>query len=350
MQPVVVSRESLRTEKMLKTSESSKSDYWLGFDLGATKMQATVFDDEFRPLARKRKKTKGQNGPKAVIERIIETARETLTDSQISEKRLAGIGLGVPGPVDQEKGIVHEAVNLGWRKVKLTEILEAEFDCPVVVLNDVDAGVYGEYRFGAARSTRTAIGVFPGTGIGGGCVYNGEILHGKGKSCMEIGHVQVTPNGSFCGCGLRGCLETEASRLAISAQAAMAAYRGEAPHLLAEAGTDLANIRSSVLAGAIDAGDKVIELIVRRAATYLGEVIASLVHLIAPDVIVLGGGMVEAMPNLFVSTISETTNKHVLPSFQNSFKVVQAKLGDDATVIGAAAWAAHAATLSPVRT
>ena len=311
---------------------------------------STVFDHEFRPLARKRKKTKGQYGPKAVIERIVETTRETLAELNVIEKRLGGIGVGVPGPVDEDKGIVLEAVNLGWKKVKLAEILEAEFNCPVVVLNDVDAGVYGEYRFGAARSTRTAVGVFPGTGIGGGCVYNGEILHGKGKSCMEIGHVQVTPNGAICGCGLRGCLETEASRLAISAQAAMAAYRGEAPHLLAEAGTDLANIRSSVLANAIKAGDKVIEQIVRRAAGYLGEVIASLVHLVSPDVIVLGGGMIEAMPDIFVSTISTTANNHVLPSFQNSFKVVQAKLGDDASVIGAAAWAARtAANMTPVR-
>ena len=335
---------------MLKMSESAKAEYWLGFDLGATKMLSTVFDEEFRPLARKRKKTKGQSGAKVVIERIIETARETLSELQLSEKRLGGIGVGVPGPVDQEKGIVLEAANLGWKKVKLAEILEAEFDCPVVVLNDVDAGVYGEYRFGAARSTRTAIGVFPGTGIGGGCVYNGEILHGKGKSCMEIGHVQVTPNGHFCGCGLRGCLETEASRLAISAQAAMAAYRGEAPHLLAEAGTDLTNIRSSVLANAIEAGDRVIEQIVRRAANYLGQVIASVVHLIAPDVVVLGGGMIEAMPHLFVPTIFESANNHVLPSFQNSFKVLQAKLGDDAAVMGAAAWAArHPTKLTPVR-
>lgn len=303
-------------------------------------MLATVFDGEFRPIARKRKKTKGQSGAKAVIERLVETARETLAEIQIDEKRVGAIGVGVPGPVDEDKGVVLEAANLGWKKVKLAEALEMEFDCPAVVLNDVDAGIYGEYRFGAARSTRTALGVFPGTGIGGGCVYNGEILHGKGKSCMEIGHVQISSNGRLCGCGLRGCLETEASRLAISAQAAMAAFRGEAPHLLAEVGTDIANIRSSALASAIKSGDKVIEQIVRRAATYIGKAVATVVHLIAPDVVVLGGGMIEAMPDLFVSTVSESANKHVLPSFQNSFKVTPAKLGDDAAVMGAAAWAA----------
>jgi glucokinase len=223
----------------------------------------------------------------------------------------------------------------------LGETLEAEFDCPAVVLNDVDAGVYGEYRFGAAKGARTVIGVFPGTGIGGGCVYNGEIMHGKGKSCMEIGHVQVAGGGRLCGCGLRGCLEAEASRLAISADVALAAFRGEAPHLLAEAGTDLSNIRSNVLAKAIAAGDTVVEQIVRRAANRIGSAVAGVIHLLAPDCIVLGGGMVEAMPQLFVTTVAETANKHVMPSFQDSFKVVAAKLADDATTLGAAAWAAR---------
>jgi glucokinase len=253
----------------------------------------------------------------------------------------------VPGPVDQSKGIVLEAVNLGWQKVKLAAALKKQFRCTTVVLNDVDAGVYGEYRFGAAKAARTVIGVFPGTGIGGGCVYNGQILHGKGKSCMEIGHIQVTKGGRLCGCGLRGCLETEASRLAISAEAAMAAFRGDAPHLLAEAGTDLSNIRSSVLAKAIAAGDTAIEQIVLRAAHFIGISIAGVIHLLAPDYVVLGGGLVQAMPQLLVTTVAEAANQHVMPSFRDSFKVVPAKLGDDSTVMGAAAWAArHALHLS----
>jgi glucokinase len=324
---------------MLKTSQSTQPEYWLGFDLGGTKMFAALFDNGFRPLARKRKKTKGQNGTKAVLERVYETVRETLEEARVDISRLGGIGLGFPGPVDEDKGIVLEAANLGWKKVKLAELLEAEFGCPAIVVNDVDAGIYGEYRFGAARAARTAVGIFPGTGIGGGCVYNGEILHGRGKSCMEIGHVQVVYGGRLCGCGLRGCLETEASRLAISADAAMAAYRGEAPHLLAEAGTDLSNIRSSVLAKAIEAGDSVIETIVRRASTRIGVALGTVVHLLAPDIVVLGGGMVEAMTELIVGTVTESANKHVMPSFKDSFKVVPAKLGDDAVVMGAASWA-----------
>ncbi len=176
---------------------------------------------------------------------------------------LRGIGLGSAGPLDLDEGIILDAPNLGWKDVKIKSILEKEFGCPAVVLNDVDAGVYGEYRFGAARSSRCAVGVFPGTGIGGGCVYDGKILRGKTNSCMEIGHIQVVPDGPRCGCGLQGCLEAVASRLAISAAAAQAAYRGQAPHLLDIAGTSLDEIRSGALADAIAAGDTVVESIVR---------------------------------------------------------------------------------------
>lgn len=328
-------------------ADPSKDDYWLGFDLGGTKMQATVFDWEFHPIARKRKKTKGHTGPKAVIDRMFETVQEVLAELHVDVSNLRGIGVGVPGPVDQQKGTVLEAVNLGWRKVKLAEALEKEYRCPTVVLNDVDAGVYGEYRFGSAKAARTVIGIFPGTGIGGGCVYNGQILHGKGMSCMELGHVQVTSGGRFCGCGLRGCLETEASRLAISAEAALAAFRGDAPYILAEAGTDLAKIRSSVLAKAIEAGDTIVEKIVQRAASLIGIALGGVVHLLGPDYVVLGGGMVQAMPDLYINAVFESANTHVMPSFRDSFKVVAAKLGDDSATFGAAAWAArHAEQLS----
>ena len=117
-------------------------------------------------------------------------------------------------------GKVLEAVNLGWQGIPLREALEREFGCPVFVANDVDVGVYGEYRFGAAKSARCAVGVFPGTGIGGGCVYEGKIFRAKFCSAMEIGHIQVNPHGKLCGCGRYGCRETEASRLAIAAEVA----------------------------------------------------------------------------------------------------------------------------------
>jgi glucokinase len=238
-----------------------------------------------------------------------------------------------------ERGVVLEAVNLGWKNMPLRETLEKEFGCGAVIANDVDVGVYGEYRFGAARSARCAVGVFPGTGIGGGCVYEGKIFRGKYCSNMEIGHLQINPHGKLCGCGRYGCLETEASRLAISAEAAKAVYRGEAPHLQATIGADLDEIRSGPLAAAIKAGDIVIEHIVRRAAEKIGVAVGNVINLLCPDIVVLGGGLVEAMPDLFVETVGSMARKTVMPPLVNFFEVVPAKLGDEAGVLGAAAWA-----------
>ncbi len=320
-------------------ADAARPEHWIGFDLGGTKMLAKLFDADFKSVSRERKKTRGADGHEAVTHRVIRTIYGALEDANLEVGQLDGIGIGVPGPVDQRTGLVWEAANLNWNKVPLGDILEKEFSCPVVVSNDVDAGVYGEYRFGAARGSRTTIGIFPGTGIGGGCVYDGQMVTGRGVTCLEIGHVKVDREGRLCGCGARGCLETVASRLAVSAAAAQAAYRGEAPHLLEAAGTDLANIRSGVLADAIEAGDKVIEDIVKRAAHHLGVALSNFVHLLAPDTVVLGGGLVEAMPQLYVNTVLKSARKNVMPCYVDSFQVAAAALGDDAAVIGAAAWA-----------
>lgn len=312
---------------------------WVGFDLGGTKMMAAALSSEFRVLGRRRRKTKGAEGAKAGVERIIQSIRDALEEGQIAADAVAGIGVGCPGNIDLERGVIVDSANLGWKNVQLKEILQKEFGCPAVILNDVDAGVYGEYRFGAGKNARCVIGVFPGTGIGGGCVLEGEVIRGKTMSCFEIGHIEVSPDGLPCGCGRTGCLETEASRLAISAQAAMAAYRGEAPHLLAAAGTDLSEIRSGMLAEAIKAGDKIIERIVQRAARQIGRAVGDVVNLLLPDVVVLGGGLVEALPELLVKGVEESARQRAAPPFAKTFKVVAAKLGDDAVVRGAAAWA-----------
>ena len=204
-----------------------KGQAWVGFDLGGTKMMATVFDGDFAVLGRKRKKTRGYDGQKVGVERIIETINQALDEAHINRQDVAGIGIGCPGPVDPEKGIVLEAANLGWHNVDLRTSLKQAYDLSACVLNDVDAGVYAENLFGAAKGARTVVGIFPGTGIGGGCVYNGEIIQGKNISCMEIGHIEISAGGGLCGCEQRGCLETVASRLAISAEVAKAEFRGQ---------------------------------------------------------------------------------------------------------------------------
>ncbi len=313
--------------------------HWVGFDLGGTKMLAVVFDDDFKILIRKRRKTRAQDGAKGGLRRMIDLIEATLEDVGLSADDLAGIGVGCPGPLDLDEGIVLEMPNLGWKKTNVRAELESAFRCPAVILNDVDAGIYGEFRFGAARDARCVVGVFPGTGIGGGAVYKGEILRGTNGSCMEIGHIPVLRDGPYCGCGRRGCLEAVSGRLAISAAAATAAYRGEAPNLLAMAGTDVGNIRSRALGESIAAGDAIIEEIVRDAARTIGWAMAGVVNLLAPDIILLGGGLVEDMPELFREEVDAAVRARVMPSYENSFKTEVAELAGNATVTGAAAWA-----------
>ncbi|MCA9270392.1 MAG: ROK family protein [Planctomycetales bacterium] len=325
-------------------TDSTEARYWIGFDLGGTKMFAKLFDAQFKQVASDRAKTKGHEGDAAGLARMAKIINKILEDSGVSREQLAGIGIGCPGPLDLDRGVIMSAPNLGWTNVAVKKYLEGEFKCPAVVLNDVDAGVYGEFRFGVGKKHRTVVGVFPGTGIGGGCVYEGKIIRGRTSSCMEIGHVQVAPEGPLCGCGRRGCLEAVASRLAIASRAATAAYRGQAPHLLKNAGTDLADIRSGALAASIAAGDAAVEDIVREAARHIGRAVAGVVHLLSPDLVVLGGGMVEAMTELFVGEVGEAAKRRVLPSFADTFEVAPAKLGDDAGVMGAAAWAEQCVT------
>lgn len=322
-------------------STSPDSNLWLGFDLGGTKMLAQVYDEQFRLLGKARKKTKAGQDVKAGVDRIATTIEEALADAQVTADRLRGIGIGCPGPVDMERGIVFDPPNLAWKDADVHGELSKRFSCPIAVLNDVDAGVYGEYRFGAGRKAHCVVGIFSGTGIGGGCVYRGKVLTGSRHSCMEIGHIQVTPRGPLCGCGRRGCLEAIASRLAVAANAAKCVYRGEAPALQAIAGSDLSKIRSGALAQAVREGDVAIERLIREAARHIGMAIASLVHLLSPDVFVLGGGLIESLPDMIRSVAHEEARKRVMPAYADDFEVVVASLGDDAGALGAAGWAEH---------
>jgi glucokinase len=233
------------------------------------------------------------------------------------------------------------AVNLGWKNTPVGDYLSDRFQCPTCVLNDVDAGVFGEYRFGAAKNARCTIGLFPGTGIGGGCVYEGKIFRGRVLSCMEVGHIRISSSPRSSGIDMSGTLESEASRLAIAAECAKLAYRGEAPYLMEHFGADLTRIRSSAIAEAIDHGDKNVERVVREACQQIGYGVVNLIHLMAPDCIVLGGGLVEALPKLVPDEIARTVKKNVLGCYQDQYTIEIAKLGDDAGSMGAAAWVAQ---------
>ncbi|MEM1069171.1 MAG: ROK family protein [Planctomycetota bacterium] len=314
-------------------------DIWIGFDLGGTKMLSIAYDSEWNAVARRRRKTRGREGSDSGVQRIGSTIERLLDENDLDIEQVAGIGIGCPGPIDLENGRILTTPNLGWDDVEIRQFLHARFRCPVVVMNDVDAGVFGEYQFGSARGSRCAVGIFPGTGVGGGCVYEGRILQGAGISCMEIGHTRISSSSRAGGYKLPGTVEAEASRLTIAAEAAKAAHRGDAPYLYKRTGTDLAEIRSSALADSVENGDKVIRSLVEEAATAIGIAVVNIVHVLAPDIIVLGGGLVEAMEDLFVDTVRKTARSNVMSVYKDRFEVVAAQLGDDAAVLGAASWA-----------
>lgn len=313
-----------------------KKQYWVGFDLGGTKMMAVVFDSDLQEVARKKRKTRTKSGEEVGLDRIEETLHEALAEASVNLSDVAGIGIGIPGPLNPVDGIVLEATNLGWKNLPLRKQLQEKFGRPVEICNDVDAGVFGEYLRGAGTGCRSLLGMFPGTGIGGGFVYEGRIFHGTRATCMEVGYLQMATEGSAAGVGPVGTLEGLASRLAIAAEAAKAVFRGQAPSLQAIAGTDISKIRSSALRKSIADGDKSIEKIVRRSAEKVGRGIGSLINILAPDRVILGGGLVEAMPELYIDSVKKGLNRNVLPALVDYAEVVVSRLGDLAAAVGAA--------------
>ena len=313
-----------------------------GFDLGGTKMRVALFTPDFTVAARAEAKTRHIAIPKAGAEKIAALIAEALAAARADRPRaqLAGLGLAIPGPVNPAKGIIYELPNIGWRNTPIVKLLQAALRVPVAIMNDVDAGLTGEYHFGAAKGAHTALGIFPGTGIGGAAITVGRLLTGSDITCMEIGHLPVLPDGPLCGCGQNGCLEAVASRLAIAQAAAAAVQRGQAPNLKDLAGTDIAEIRSRTLAKAIKAGDTVIEQIVRQAARHIGHAAAAAVNLLAADSVILGGGLVEAMPDIFEAEVTAAAKSRCMTAYRDRFRVHLAKLGDDAAIYGAARCAA----------
>lgn len=319
------------------STSSCKNQAWLGIDLGGTKILAEVYDSDFTLIGSKKRKTKTELGQEEGLSRLLRTGHDALKDAGISKDQLCGVGIGCPGVLDLKEGILVRAANLGWENVPIRHLLAEEFAVPAAEANDVDAGTLGEATAGAGKEARCVLGVFPGTGIGGGLVIDGSLYRGRRWSCMEIGHMPAVENGILCGCGRRGCLETVCGRLAISAAAAMCAVRGQAPWLLENAGTDLTHIRSKVLATSVENGDEAVHTVIRTAYETLGSVLGGVINLLAPDVLVIGGGMAEAMPELILKTVQNAMQPKIMESLQDCCRVKVAELGDHATALGAAA-------------
>jgi glucokinase len=315
------------------------AEHSIGFDLGGTKMYAVVFDKNFKEIGSARVPTDGHKGQKDGLRRIAGTAADAIKSAGVKPKDICAFGIGCPGVVDFEKGILRGATNLGWGNVKVAAYLKEKLGFKATVLNDVDAGTYAEYAMGAGKKARSLLGIFPGTGVGGGFVYEGKILRGKAASCMEIGNLRLA------GTTLEGRrdepvrLEALAGRLGVAAACATEAARGGAPSVMEMAGTDIKAIKSGTIKKAIEVGEKAVEGIMRRSIDYLGLGAAAVVDLLAPDMIVLGGGLVEKMPTLYIDGLRSAIEANASAALAEGIEIKEAALGDHAVAMGAAAYA-----------
>lgn len=314
--------------------------YWIGFDLGGTKMFAVVYDDQLKPVGQDRRSTQGSEGAEAGLGRIGEAIRAALEDAKVDAGKIAGIGIGCPSLVDQKTGILRAPINLGWPDLPLRTWLGKRFKCPVALLNDVDAGTFGEFTAGAGKGARSLLGVFPGTGVGAGFIYDGRLLVGKRHSAMELGRTRWAAPGLVHGRGEWPIFEQFCSRLAIASNCAAETFRGNAPVLAEKGDTDLRKIKSKVLAASYKANDVGTRQVIDNAIEYLSLGIANAVNLLGPDRIVLGGGLVEAMPEVFRKGVERHLKTFAVPELAEEASVKVASLGDYATALGAAAYVA----------
>jgi len=314
------------------------SKYVVGVDLGGTKMLAAVVDEHGRIFARSKRKTipqKAQNpAPGLVTERMAKTVRDAIAEAGISEQEVGAVGASAPGPVDINKGRVFGAVNIpGWEKSydlgpKLSQLLAL----PVVVDNDVTLGTLGEASYGSAKGIADLIGIFVGTGIGGGVILDGKLRHGFRWGAGEIGHMYLNCQGKSAD------VEAFASRGAISRRLREALQHGKAP-LLADIlkQRDDNRITSGVIRRALVAGDPTALLAVADAQEVLGLLIASIVNLLDPEAIVMGGGLVESLGESFLEPVREVAYANFfLQHDAHRVQIVPAALGDDSVVLGAA--------------
>lgn len=307
----------------------------IGVDLGATKLLAALVDERGNVVARRKKKTQADQGVDAVIGRVVDSVRELLNDAGDAKIRAAGVGFA--GPVDFKKQLVITAGNMPWRDVPLGKILADKLKLSTVVVdNDTNAGTYGEWRRGAGSGRDDFMGIFVGTGIGAGLVLDGRMYRGHYHTAGEIGHTII----DVCGALSRRNLEDSASRTAMGITLARRIRTNHPSSLanLAESEGLFVRIRSKALAQAYQAGDKEVVAIVQESARFVGTAIANVVTMLSLPLVVLGGGVTEALGKPYVELVRQQVRADIFPP-ELEVDVVAAKLGDDATIVGAAAMA-----------
>jgi glucokinase len=332
-------------------AKSADNEHVIGVDMGGTKILAAVLNSTGGVLAQKKTKTRGERGAGEVIQRIIKSVEAVIKASGVAKSNIVAMGIGSPGPLNSDTGVVETMPNLpGWENVPLKTILEQHLGVRVFIENDVNVGTYGEFRLGAGVGFRNVVGIFLGTGIGGGLIIDGKLYRGFNRVAGEIGHMVIKADGPLCNCGRRGCYEALAGRLSVVKRIQeLSAESGVESLALRLAEGDPANVHSSGLLRAWESGDEPTVRALEEMADYTGVAIANIMNFLNPELFVLGGGIMEAMGRELIPRVRETALKEAFPTASRNVAIRPAMLGDLAGVVGAAFLARERALAAPRR-
>jgi glucokinase len=310
----------------------------LGIDIGGTNLVVgSVAVDGSSLVALGSEPTHAEAGQADVLERLIALAQRTMeqTRREVRGADIIGVGVGAPGPLDTKSGIVLLTPNLGWVNLPLRQIIHDRLALPAALDNDANCAVLGEWWMGAARGTRTAIGITIGTGIGGGIIIDGKLFHGASDCAGEIGHITIDTEGRRCKCGNYGCLEAYASGPNIALRACEEIKAGAVSRLSQYVNGDLRQITAQTVYQAAHDGDDLALEVVNDTAKFLGTGIANLLNIFNPEVVVVCGGVTLAGDHLFVPLRREVARRAFKPAV-NVCRIVPCELTGTAGVYGAA--------------
>ncbi len=313
--------------------------YIVSVDMGGTKILASVLNTEKGIIARQKKPTNINSGTKIYVKDIAEIVKKVVVGSKLKKENIAAVCLGVPGSVNPITGVIGHAPNLGIKNYKMKSELEKLIPYPVLLENDVNLGALGIKSYGVGKKSVNMLAVFVGTGIGGGVIINGKIYRGFNFVAGEIGHMLVQKNGPKCGCGKKGCFEALASRTAIVNHIISDVKKLKKKSVLSDLIKSNQRIKSGALKNAIDKKDKVVTQRITEACEVIGDVLGSVCNLMNFDMIVLGGGVIEALGDFMMPIIKLEFNNHVFDAAAKGVKIVPSKLGDDAAIYGGLALA-----------
>ncbi len=306
----------------------------IGVDLGGTNVNSAVVDDDGRISHRAWRSVSGSRTAGEVVDRLVACV-DTTMDS-CGRDRVAGVGVGTPGLIIADTGTVVYAPNVPeWVDLPLRSILHDRLRLPVTIENDANAAAIGEHWVGGAAGHANIVCITLGTGVGGAIIMNNEVWRGSNGAGGEIGHMTVVEHGRMCGCGAPGCLEAYASATALACQARELLQNGQESILADRVGGDLDRIDAAMIAEAARQGDELARAVMHRAATLLGTAVSSLTNLLNPELIVIGGGVIKAGDLIFEPVRAEVARRAYRWS-AGILRIVPAKLGDDAGIIGAA--------------